>query len=528
MTTPISRGERLQRLREGRWDVIIIGGGISGAGIALEAAHAGARVALIEAGDFASGTSSRSSKLVHGGLRYLKQGRLGLTRESVRERSALLRAAPGLVEPLPFLLPFYPDSPSGPALVGVGLALYDGLAGRRSRRWLDADALRWQAPEIASAGLRGGWHYLDAQTDDARLTLRVIAEAEAAGALCLNYVRADALLRDGERAPVRGLRLQPEAAPAFELAAGCVINATGWQADRLRGDLGLAPLLRPLRGSHLLFPAWRLPVSQAIALFHPQDRRPVYAIPWEGATLVGTTDLDHRAAPEQAPAISGEEAAYLLQALNTQFPSLDLRLEEALCSWSGVRPVVSSGSHTAPSDENREHLIIEESGLITVSGGKLTTFRSTALAVLQRLRRQLPGLTPRRADAIIFASAPERLPPLLAALDPWRRQRLSGRLGAAVTALADADPAELAVLPATTTSCAELRHACRFEQVQHLDDLLLRRSRYGLTRTGGGIESLAELRSLVAAELGWDGERWRSEVERYCAIWSSQHAVQPP
>ncbi len=521
---PMSRAERIERLRSGdALDVLVIGGGIAGAGIALEAAHAGARVALVEANDFASGTSSRSSKLVHGGLRYLKQGRLGLTRESVRERNALLRAAPGLVEPLPFLLPFHADTPGSRHVVGIGLAIYDAFAGQRTRAWLDAAEMLRHAPVLASAGLRGGWRYLDATTDDARLTLRVLLEAECADALCLNYARVTALLRDGDTQPVRGVRVEAEGEAAFEVSARCVINATGCAADALRGGLGLAPRLRPLRGSHLLFPAWRLPVAQAVALFHPDDARPVYAMPWEGATLVGTTDLDHQVPLERAPSISHAEVAYLMRALHRQFPSLGLRADEALCSWSGVRPVVSSNRDLPPSQENREHLIVSEHGLTTVSGGKLTTFRSTALQVLEQLRAQLPMLRPRAGDAAIFATPTDAGAD--ATLPDWQRRRWRGRYGDGVVDLAQQEPVARARLGSGLVCLAELRHVCRHEQVLHLDDLLLRRTRIGLTEAGAGEALLPELRDLLCSELGWDASRWDTEHARYRALWSAQHAL---
>lgn len=526
MTPAATRAERIDRLIRGApFDLLVIGGGIAGAGIALEAALAGVRVALVEARDFASGTSSRSSKLVHGGLRYLKEGRIGLTRESVRERDALLRAAPGLVEPLSFLLPFHADTPGNARVVGIGLALYDALAGQRSRQWLDAAELQRHAPVIGGDGLRGGWRYRDAVTDDARLTLRVLAEAERAGALCLNHAPVTALLRDGDTQPVRGARVAPEGAAAADIGARCVVNATGVGADRLRGGLGLAPLLRPLRGSHLLFPAWRLPVAQAVAMFHPDDRRPVYAMPWEGATLVGTTDLDHRAPDNATIAIAAEEVDYLMRALTRQFPALDLTARDAVCAWSGVRPVVSSNRDLPPSKENREHLVIAEHGLITVSGGKLTTFRATALQVLAGLRERLPMLKPRSHDAPVFAGSDAST--LRAVLNPALAARWQGRYGASARYLLDDAPEARTPLSPSLCSRAELRHACRHEQVLHLDDLLLRRTRLGFAAADGAQSLLPALSALICGELGWDSARFRDECDRYARLWTAEHRLPP-
>jgi glycerol-3-phosphate dehydrogenase len=261
----------LAPLADKQWDVLVIGGGITGAGVLLEAARRGLRALLVERHDFAWGTSSRSSKLVHGGLRYLKEGRFGLTRESVREREALLRAAPGLVEPLEFAFGAYAGRKPGRHAFLLGLALYDRMAGTRSRHWHERDAFLALAPHAGTEGLLGGMHYRDAQTDDARLVLRVLAEAQALGGTAVNYVSAErlaqgkAVLRDGE------------SGETFDVRTRLVVNATGAGVDALRGG---ARRVRPLRGSHLVLPAWLLPLASAVSLMHPEDGLPVLAFPW--------------------------------------------------------------------------------------------------------------------------------------------------------------------------------------------------------------------------------------------------------
>jgi glycerol-3-phosphate dehydrogenase len=522
----MNRSDSLAALRDAPLDLLVIGGGIAGAGLALEAARAGARVALVEAQDFASGASSRSSKLVHGGLRYIAQGRFGLTRASVRERDALLQHAAGLVQPLRFLLPVHAGDRRGRRVLGVGMALYDLFAGRRSRRWHPPGDLLAQAPAVEPNGLHGGWAYRDAITDDARLVLRVLAEARRHGALTLNRLAAESLLRSQDG--VAGALLRDTlGGQCFEVPARCVINATGVGADRLRGQLGRTPTLRPLRGSHLLFPAWRFPLAQAVAFFHPQDGRPVFALPWEGATLVGTTDLDHREPAEREPVISALELDYLLAALAAAFPSLGLGADDVRSTWSGVRPVVASGRGVAPSQEPREQLVLDEEGMITVTGGKLTTFRSTALQALRLAAARVPALRGLQPQApVLAAPPPATLHDALHDLPPALAARWLARFGVEAAAVLDASPDdELEPVAGTDVAWAELRWACRREAALQLDDLLLRRTRLGLLLPDGGSAVLPRLAPIVQQELGWDAARWQAESAAYRRQVAASHGV---
>lgn len=518
------RAERLARVPS-TVDLLVIGGGITGAGIALEAARRGVQVLLVEAQDFAFGSSSRSSKLVHGGLRYLKDGKPGLTLESVRERNQLLRDVPGLVDPLGFVMAHHAGRKPSRLSMRLGLALYDLFAGARCRDHVDASALALIAPGIDPVGLAGASLYLDASTDDARLVLRVLAEAQAYGAQVLNYLEARALLRDEQGLVVGAALFDTACEPpdplrtALHVRARCTIAATGAWSDRLRGTLGKPAKLRPLRGSHLLLPAWRLPLARAVAFMHPGDGRPVFAYPWQGVTLVGTTDVDHSDV-EHEPAISADELSYLLDALNREFPGLGATPDDVLSTWAGVRPVVHSGKHLAPSQESRDHLVLEEYGLISVIGGKLTTFRRIAQDTLRRAAARLPMLLPTSEQAIIPrhpepADLAQRLPHLSRA----QRQRLCAHHGAQLRALLDAaTPDELHMIDATPTLLAELRWAARSEQVVHLDDLLLRRTRLGLLLRRGGAAWLPEWREPLCTELGWDASRWQAECARYLAL----------
>lgn len=505
------------------YDVLVVGGGITGAGIALEAARAGLEVLLVEQGDFASGTSSRSSKLVHGGLRYLAEGNLRLTWEAVRERDRLLAEAPGLVDPIGFLFAFHRGDRPGRAFVGTGLVLYDLLAreGRHAR--LAREEFLLLAPHAGAPGLEGGFAYADAATDDARLVLRVLHEAEAVGATALNYVRCEGLLRS--HGTVAGAVLRDLVGGGErDVRATAVVNATGAWADRLRGEVGGKPRIRPLRGSHLLFPAWRFPAAQAVTFRHPADGRPLFAYPWEGLTLLGTTDLDHPAPLEDEPAISAGEAAYLLDGARAAFPSLALSAKDVLSSFAGVRPVVGSGK-ARPSEESRDHVLWEESGLVTVTGGKLTTFRLIAVSALGLLRRRLPALSRIGADAGVFRPAARALPARPGLPDAAAR-RLSGRYGAAAAAVvSEARPGELDPVAGTPSLWAELRHAARAEKVCRLDDLLLRRVRAGLLLADGGASLLPRVRQVCQAELAWDDGRWSMEEQDYVARWRASFAA---
>ncbi|MBU0493071.1 MAG: glycerol-3-phosphate dehydrogenase/oxidase, partial [Chloroflexi bacterium] len=380
------------------WDLIVVGGGITGAGILREATRLGLRALLVEEHDFGWGTSSRSSKLVHGGLRYLKERKLRLTRASVHERQRLLEEGPGLIDPLGFLLATYKGDHPGRWTYSAGLSIYDLLALQWTHRHYRAGDFQMLAPHITLDGLEGGFCYGDAQTDDARLVLRVIREAVAGGALALNYAGVRALLRDDEGL-VCGVELRDEAGDragrdrVAHVRAGVVVNATGAWADRLRAEVGAPPRIRPLRGSHLIFPAWRLPVAQAVSFLHPLDRRPVFIFPWEGITLVGTTDVDHDQPLAGEPRIDPREVAYLMAAVEAHFPSLQLTLDDVISTFAGVRPVIGSGK-ADPSQESRDHVVWQEAGLLTVTGGKLTTFRLIALDVLKALAGRLPDLPP--------------------------------------------------------------------------------------------------------------------------------------
>ncbi|MFZ2309696.1 MAG: glycerol-3-phosphate dehydrogenase/oxidase [Rhodoferax sp.] len=526
----LQRAQALLAAQQTAWDIVIIGGGITGAGILLEASRRGLKALLVEQRDFAWGTSSRSSKLVHGGLRYLKEGQLRLTRDSVRERQNLLQQAGGLVDLQSFAFADYRGRKPGRWVFQLGLAIYDRLAGRhqqsRGRHYQGADDFLLLAPHIGRTDLKGGLTYLDAKTDDARLVLRVLQEARGLGGVAINYVRAEQLLRAGSASEgtVTGVRMADAlTADTYGVTAKVVINATGAWADGLRQQQGARPRLRPLRGSHLVLPAWRLPVAQAVSLMHPQDGRPVFVFPWEGATLVGTTDIDHRADLRQEARITPAEVDYLMAALHFQFPSLQLTRGDVIATYAGVRPVIDTGK-ADPSQEGRDHAVWLENGLLTVTGGKLTTFRLIALDALAHVVHLFPQANQPMHRLELLAQG--NLLPASAGLSTSQRQRLQGHYGPlAASVVGAAQPGELQTIAGTQTLWVELRWAARTEAVVRLEDLLLRRTRLGLLLRGGGAELLPHIRTICQSELGWNDARWQQEALDYMALWQSHYSL---
>lgn len=505
------------------WDVLIIGGGITGAGILRQSVRAGLRTLLVEADDFAAGTSSRSSKLVHGGMRYLKNAQVRVTLESVREREYLLRQGRGLINRLGFLYPCLEGDHMPGWVFGAGLAVYDLMARQWSHRAYDAEDMRELCPLLTTPALRGGFRFFDAQTDDARLVLRLIREAVAAGGTALNYARVTGLLKTNAGA-VCGAVVRDTSGDAdreTEVRARVVVNASGAWADELRGQIGRAPRLRPLRGSHLVFQAGRLPLTRAVTFLHPRDGRPVFVLPWEGAVIYGTTDVDQGQHLPTDPAISGAEAEYLMEGLRFIFPGLELTFEDVIATFAGIRPVVDTGKAN-PSKESREHVLWEENGLLTVSGGKLTTFRVMARDALKAVRRHL-GRIPFEPDAPILEPLPAEAEALLSGerLSAARCLRLLARYGAAAGLELCQQEAES--IPGTPYLWAELRHAARREGVVHLNDLLLRRVRLGLLVPNGGLDQMPRIRALVQAELGWDDQRWEAEEAAYRKLWQTAY-----
>ncbi len=507
-----------------KWDLIIIGGGVTGAGVLRQAVRMNLQVLLLEQRDFAWGTSSRSSKLVHGGLRYLKEGHFLLTRSAVKERERLLKDAPGLVEPLEFLVPVYKGKGPGKWILEAGLSVYDLIAHKRRHRFYPVSEFFNMAPHIDQKGLVGGFCFFDAQVDDARLVLRLINEAVQSGGYALNYVKATRINRDS-RGEVSGVDAEDvETCATRRLSTRAVINATGAWAEMLHPSPDRELHLRPLRGSHLVLPSNVLPIDQAVSFIHPSDNRAVFVIPWEGVVLVGTTDLDHKEDLSFEPAITEEEIRYLIEGAKTLFPALDISLKDCVSTFAGVRPVLSKRDR-APSEESREHVVWKEKGLVTITGGKLTTFRKLSLDALKAIKPFIPAATSPDPDDPIFFAVPES-PEEPYGLLPHVWRNLYGRYGeSAHNLVRAAAPENRTIIPGTRTLWAELVYAAENEQVRHLTDLLLRRVRIGLLLPHGGKNCLGRIQKLCSPVLPWDKKRWKQEKKLYFETWKYAHSI---
>ncbi len=391
MTT---RSERWNSIADDGVDVLVVGGGIVGTGIARDAARRGLSVVLCEMDDLAYGTSSRSSKLVHGGLRYLEQYEFSMVFESVSERRTLMDLAPHLVNPLGFLFPVYQDARKPLFLINAGMWLYDGLALFRAPRRhenLKADKVREVEPLLDQRNLKGAPLYYDCSTDDARLTLETALDAQLAGATILTRAKVTRLLKD-ERGLVVGARIED---PSGELAsreirAGVVVNATGPWTDDTR-SMSHVPgeqfraVLRRTKGIHVVVPAEKLPLNHAVVCFHPEDKRVLFALPWGDRTYIGTTDTDYEGDLRDVAATS-EDVHYLLRAAARYFPKNVLSADDVIATWAGLRPLVApQDSSVGESAVSREHeILVGRDGLITIAGGKLTTYRKMAAEVVDQ------------------------------------------------------------------------------------------------------------------------------------------------
>lgn len=525
-----TRDAALTTLADSQVDVLVIGGGITGAGIARDAAMRGLRTALVERGDFACGTSGRSSRLVHGGLRYLEHRNFRLVHEACRERRVLLRTAPHLVWPRSFLFPLYAGGRVPPWQLAAGMWLYDALALLRNvkhHRWLSKRAMLRAEPGLRPADLRGGPRYFDAQCDDARLTLAVVRDAHRHGAVVANYTEVVGLETAGGR--TRGARLVDHVGGnVLAVRAHVTVNATGPWSDGIRQD-GQTLLLRS-KGAHVVVPRSRVGHTEAITFLSPLDGRVMFILPWGDLTYVGTTETEDAGAPETIVA-EADDVVYLLRSANAVFPDARLQPDDVVAAWAGLRPLVRPSRTTSATAVSREHVILETPGLISVMGGKLTTYRVMAADTVDQVTAALHNLdgrpVPSRAPTAhtpllggetpdLEAIAAEAEREGLSATGARRLVRRYGSEAPAVARLARADSRLAApVVPGAGAIRAELIHAVRREMALHLSDILIRRIHVFYEVPGHAAREADELATLVAPELGWDRTRAAAEAAAY-------------
>lgn len=505
------------------WDLIVIGGGITGAGVLSQGARLGLKCLLIEQMDYSWGTSSRSAKLVHGGLRYLKQGKFRMTWASVKERERLIRDGPGLIERIGILVPVYKGRSPGYYSISAGLTIYDLIAGKKQHGYFKKDDFIELARDIKRNDLIGGFRFVDAQVDDSRLTIRLIKEAGANGSVSVNYTRAEEIKRDRQGRVVGLTAVDVDDGASVELGAKCIINATGAWAEKIDPYPNKNKKLRPLRGSHFVFSGAALNIQDTISFNHPRDNRPLYICPWEGALIYGTTDVDHEQDLLSEPAITKEETEYLMEALDEYFPQIKPLDTICVSTFAGIRPILSKGGED-PSKESRDYEVWDNNGLVTVTGGKLTTFRVLAWKALSIAAPYMGKPLRIKRDEPTFRESYRKTSSNLDIPDPtWLR--LTGRYGAEAETIVDrANSGDLDNIPGAKSLWAELPYIAKREQVRHLTDLLLRRVRIGLLLPKGGLEYLPKIKSLCLGPLGWTEEKWVSEENNYLEVWKHAHS----
>lgn len=532
---------------EGTFDLLVIGGGITGAGIARDAARRGLRVAVAEMNDLAYGTSSRSSKLIHGGLRYLEQYEFSLVFESVSERRILQDIAPHLVNPMGFLFPVYKGARKPLWMIHTGIRLYEGLAlfrsPKRPRKLKPSDVAEVE-PALGRGELKGAPLYYDCATDDARLTLETALDAAAAGAVIATWGKVTSFVKD-DKGRVTGVVVKDELGGELrEVSARAVVNATGPWTDQtisMSRSISSGSILRPTKGVHVVVEHEKLPLNNAVVCFHPTDARVLFAIPWGDRTYIGTTDTDYEGDPG-AVAATLEDVDYLIDAANHYFPEHQLVRADVLSTWAGIRPLMApqeEGGDLSESAVSREHqILVGHDGLITIAGGKLTTYRRMAAEVVETAARliELSGqdleLTPPRtdkdplpgargwpedddharvADEVSKAGHPHVPDDVARYLGDTYGMRA---LDIAKRVAADRSLGERLV-PARPEILAQVDWAVEEELAATLCDVLVRRTQLFFRDRDQGLGAVPAIADRMAALLGWDEATKAREIERY-------------
>jgi glycerol-3-phosphate dehydrogenase len=512
----MNRPEMLQRLLgSGPWDLLIIGGGATGIGCALDAASRGYRTALIEEHDFGKGTSSRSTKLVHGGVRYLEKGDIPLVMEALKERGILRENAPHLVSDLAFVVPNYEwwEAP----FYGVGLRLYDLLAGKYgfgASRNLNKEETLERLPALKDEGLRGGVVYYDGQFDDSRLLIHLAMTAAEQGAALVNYCPAVSLLTNAAGMIAGAVARDSESGSEFEIHAGAVINATGCFSDRIRhmADPEAAPMIAPSQGAHLVFDGSFLRGESAIMVPHTTDGRVMFAIPWHGHALVGTTDTAiDQVVPEPVP--MEREIDFILETAG-QYLARPPRRSDILSAWAGIRPLVKSSSGSNTASLSRDHSVrIDANGLVTIAGGKWTTYRHMAEDCINQAAI-LAGLEEREC-----VTRRLRIHGYHHHARNFEHLSVYGSDAVAIQDMIRSHPERAVALhPALPYLEAEVIWAARWEMARTVEDVLSRRTRALLLNARAAIEMASRVADLLAAELGHDPAWSQDQVRQFQSV----------
>ena len=529
-----TRAAALASMAETPMDVLVIGGGITGAGIARDAALRGFRTALVDKSDFGAGTSSHSSRLIHGGIRYLEHGAFGLVFEASHERRVLLRIAPHLVRPLAFLFPVYRGGRLPAWKLRAGMWLYDLLSSFRNvhwHRWLGAKKVRRVEPGLRDRGLIGAALYYDAQADDARLVIATLRSALRAGAIAANYVETTALLKPDGR--VRGAVVRDVlTGETATIRANVVVSATGPWSDTMRrlDDPQAAPILRLTKGAHVTVPRRRVGNEHAVTLLSQLDGRVMFVLPWGDLAYIGTTDTDADSSPD-ALRITAADVTYLLRSANAAFPDAHLTSHDVVSAWVGLRPLLRA-DHANPSQVSREHQVFESpQGLISIAGGKLTTYRVMARDVVDRVAKRLHELDGR---AIPGRPPTDRLPlpggeaaelevlveaaRARGAAEATARHLITnyGSEAAAVLNLVDRDRRlGDSVLPGRPEIWAEVTYAVEREMAVRVQDVLIRRLHLFYEVADHGQSVVPKVTAQMKQLLGWDDAREAEELRDY-------------
>lgn len=542
-----TRRDALERIGNEIFDLLIIGGGITGAGIALDAAARGLRTLLVEKRDFAAGTSSRTTKLIHGGLRYLEQFDFALVREALVERAILTRTAPHLTEAYPFVIPIYADSRRNydhPLKMRAGLILYDllsmGHGFERHRRLSREEALAL-APQLDPRGLKGAFLYYDGRTNDSRLVVEVLKAAHEQGARIVNHARVRGFLKDGQ-GRLAGVRLREEGSGReIEARARVVINATGvWMEETIRFNEQVGTLPRtvhPAKGIHLTIAAERLPVRSAWLIPSLTGHRFYFVVPWQGRVNIGTTDTNYQG-DKESPAANEAEVTEILNAINSYFPDARLEPADVITTWAGLRPLITDPRARNTSEvSRREELIETPDGLISISGGKLTTYRqmaeNTVDLAARRLRERFDLSSPPSrtretglSGAGLGREAFERAAEQLSRTDhlPIETARhlietYGSNYPQLVELLREDERLRRPLIEGLPHVAAEIVYAARYEMAFSLTDALMRRTRLAMLAGEAALQSARAVAELMAGEMEWTLE----ETERQIAAFEEEY-----